>query len=53
VVLVNVVVVDVAPVDNVPQDVDSQARLLILPELSIRMMIFGVVALETNGGTAV
>jgi len=24
-----------------------------LPELSIKMMIFGVVALETKGGTAV
>ena len=48
----NVVVVEVAPVDNVPQDVDSQARLLMLPELSIRMMMLGVVVLETNGGTA-
>ncbi|GMV50292.1 MAG: hypothetical protein AMXMBFR67_18350 [Nitrospira sp.] len=50
---VNVVVVEVLPSAKVPQEVDSQARLLILPELSMTTMMFGVVALETKGGTAV
>jgi len=51
--LVHVVVVDVLPSASVPQDDDSQARLLILPELSITTMIFGVVAFDTKAGTAV
>ena len=47
---VKVVTVEVAPVDRIPQLADSQARLLILPELSIRMRMLGVAMFDTNGG---
>jgi hypothetical protein len=44
--------VDVVPSGNSPQLADSQARLDILPELSIKTRMFGVAMFETNGGEA-
>jgi hypothetical protein len=53
VVATKVVTVEVVPSDKTPQLADSQARLAILPELSITIRMFGVAMLETNGGEAV
>ena len=51
--LEGVVAVETAPVDVIPQLVDSQARFSMLPELSMIMRMFGTAMSLTNGGVDV